>query len=271
MPSSNKSERTVGIETVKLDTLSESSLRQCVASVTKLTSGSLDALINNAGAGYSMPGSDMDIGRARELFELNVWSLVAVTQALLPLLLASTCDQGALLVNHGSLSGVVAASGPFAGAYNASKAAVMSFTETWRLELEPFNIRVIDLVTGAVRSNFHITAEPPELPVNSLYNVAKEAVENAMASDDANESTDPEEWAKGVVKELSKRSPPYWIWAGKFANIVRLASLLPLGIFDRFMKRMCALDVVERNLSTGKGRGQRPQSSLMAGVDDQKI
>lgn len=147
-PAKLKNVEKIGIETVLLDALSESSIRQCVASVSELTGGSLDALINNAGAGYSMPGSDMDIGRARELFELNVWSLIAITQAFLPLLLNSTWDQGALLVNHGSVSGLVAASGPFAGAYNASKAAVMSFTETWRLELEPFNIRVIDLVTG---------------------------------------------------------------------------------------------------------------------------
>lgn len=130
---------------------------------------------------------------------------------------------------------------------------------------------LILLLLGTVRSNFHITAERPILPTNSLYNVAKEAVESAMTGGDDSGSTDTEEWAKGVVKELNKRSPPYWVWAGKFASIIRLASLLPLGVFDRVMKRMCALDVVERNLNAGKGRGRQPQSGLVLGVADQKI
>jgi short-subunit dehydrogenase len=131
-----------------------------------------------------MPISDMEISKARNLFDLNVWSLIAVTQAFLTLLLASTHEDGALLINHGSLSGVIAASGPFAGAYNASKAAVTSFTETMRLELEPFNIKVLNLVTGAVRSTFHVNAPRPQLPANSLYAVAWETVERAMDNED---------------------------------------------------------------------------------------
>ncbi|CEL04978.1 Putative IBR finger domain protein [Aspergillus calidoustus] len=145
-----KERSNTGIETIQLDTLSSESIAACESQIKTLTGGTLDALVNNAGAGYSMPVSDMEISKARDLFELNVWSLIAVTQAFLPLLLASTHEDGALLINHSSLSGVIAASGPIAGAYNASKAAVASLTQTMRLELAPFNIKVLNLVTGAV-------------------------------------------------------------------------------------------------------------------------
>ncbi|KAL3444581.1 hypothetical protein BJX65DRAFT_297563 [Aspergillus insuetus] len=200
-----------GIETIQLDTLSSDSIAACISQIKAVTGGTLYALVNNAGAGYSMPVSDMEISKARDLFDLNVWSLIAVTQAFLPLLLASTHGDGVLLINHGSLSGVIAASGPFAGAYNASKAAVASFTETMRLEYEPFNIRVINLVTSAVQSTFHVNAPRPQLPANSLYAVAREVVEREMDNEDDEADTDPAIWARHVVAQVSRRRPPYWV------------------------------------------------------------
>jgi 1-acylglycerone phosphate reductase len=56
--------------------------------VTKLThsiGSGLDMLINKAGGGYNMPFSDIDIAKAKGLFNLNVWSYITVTQAFLPL------------------------------------------------------------------------------------------------------------------------------------------------------------------------------------------
>ncbi|GLB16083.1 hypothetical protein ABZX51_002139 [Aspergillus tubingensis] len=237
-----------GLEILHLETLSDDSIRKCVAEVSELTGGSLDALVNNAGAGYSMPVMDIDIQKGRELFELNVWSIISVTRAFLPLLMQSTREGGALLINHGSLSGTIAATGPFAGVYNASKAAAASFTENLRLELQPWNIRVINLLTGAVRSNFHVNAPRPELPPDSLFNIAKDIVEQAMDNSDDSGDTDAAKWARQVVKELSKRSPAYWIWRGKFSTLVRLGNILPLGFFDRIMKKMVGLDIIEKRV-----------------------
>jgi 1-acylglycerone phosphate reductase len=72
----------LGIETLTLDVLSDSSIAACVSKLS-----SLDILINNAGASYSMPVSDLSIPEAKMLFDLNVWSYLTVTQAFLPLLL----------------------------------------------------------------------------------------------------------------------------------------------------------------------------------------
>ncbi|KAL2828010.1 hypothetical protein BDW59DRAFT_159966 [Aspergillus cavernicola] len=153
------------IETALLDTLSDDSIHNCVAQVQELTGGSLDALLNNAGAGYSMPLTDLDIAKARELFDLNVWSVLI------------------RWVGHQQhcCSSVTAGTMPFACAYNASKAAVASLTEALRLELEPFGLRVINLMTGGVRSTFHSNDPNPVLPPTSLYNVAKEIAERAMS------------------------------------------------------------------------------------------
>jgi 1-acylglycerone phosphate reductase len=54
-----------------------------------------------------------------------------------------------MIINHTSLASVAAV--PLQGIYNASKAAAASLTETLRLGLQPFGIKVVDMKTGAVR------------------------------------------------------------------------------------------------------------------------
>lgn len=83
-PSKMSQMKTLGIETLTLDVLSESSIAACVNKISDL-----DILVNNAGSGYTMPVSDVSIAEAKKLFDLNVWSYIAVTQAFLPLLLKS--------------------------------------------------------------------------------------------------------------------------------------------------------------------------------------
>lgn len=237
-----------GIETIQLDTLSSDSIESCVSRLQELTGGSLDVLVNNAGGGYSMPLLDIDFDKARALFDLNVWAPISVTRAFLPLLMKSA--YGGMVVNNTSCSSLTAGAMPFAGVYTASKAAMTNLTEVLRLELEPFNIRVINLMTGAVRSTFHSNAPADPLPVDSLYNVAKEIVERTMAGSDVKNKADPEIWAIRVVQSLSKNSPPYWVWSGTYSTVIRLASLLPIGILDRAMKKSVGLNVVEEKLKS---------------------
>lgn len=241
-----------GIEIVQLDTTSDESIAACVAQVSELTGGSLDVLINNAGAGYSMPVMDLDIAQTRQLFELNVFSLITVTRAFFPLLVkSSTCG---LVVNNTSCMALPHASMPFSGAYNASKAAAANFSEVLRLELAPFGVKVTNLVTGAVKSTFHANAPHISLPPSSIYNVAKEAVEKWMSGEEATATgADPIKWAENVVKELSKTNPPLWVWKGKHATAARIGSFLPVGALDGIYKTRTGLDEVSRKLKEQGG------------------
>src|SRR2546423_2589153 len=168
----------LGIQTLVLDVLSSESIQQCVSSV-KAQYGALDMLVNNSGGGYSMPLSDASLDESRRLFELNVWSVLAVTQAFLPLLLES--KTGGMVVNNTSIASVMP--NPMAGIYNMSKAAAAMMTDNLRLELAPFGIKVIDLKTGAVKSNFFDNqpgGAQASLPEGSIYMPAREAVEKSM-------------------------------------------------------------------------------------------
>ena len=53
-------------------------------------------------------------------------------------------------------------------------------------------------------------------------------------------------WARLVVHDLLKKKPPLVIWKGESAWLVRIATLLPFGMFDNTVKKLTGLDIVER-------------------------
>jgi 1-acylglycerone phosphate reductase len=189
-----------------------------------------------------MPFSDLDLAEAKKLFDLNVWSYLAVTQAFLPLIIHSK----GLIVNQTSVSSAVTL--PFSSAYNASKAAMATFSDTQRMELAVFGVNVVDLKTGAVHSN--INAGPKrQLPADSLYSPAREVVEKSMNLEEVVKTAmDQQVWAKAVVADLLKKTPPPVIWRGTSAWLVRLGTVLPFGFMDGTIKKIMGLDVVEQKL-----------------------
>ena len=146
--------KSLGLQVLELDITSPDSIKNCVAEVSTLTNGTLDILINNAGYGLTMPITDTSTAAARDLFDTNFFGALSVIQAFLPLLMtaANSSSNPPMIVNNTSIVGVIPI--PFQGVYNASKAALASLTDTLRLELQGFNINLVDLKTGAVASEF---------------------------------------------------------------------------------------------------------------------
>ncbi|KAG0645697.1 NADPH-dependent 1-acyldihydroxyacetone phosphate reductase [Hyphodiscus hymeniophilus] len=208
-PSKMSQVEAFGIETLTLDVLDNSSITACFD---KICDRGLDILINNAGAMYSMPMSDLSITKAKELFDLNVWAYIAVTQTFLPLLLKSK----GMLVNHTSSASVLTI--PWQGTYNASKAAIAVFSDTQRLELEPFGVKVIDIKSGVAKSNIakaHSEGKGLKLslPKGSIYDPARETVEKMMTGNQFfKDAIEAEDWARMVVGNLLKKSPPPVVW-----------------------------------------------------------
>lgn len=230
-----------GIQTLTLDVTSDTSIAECVAQVP-----SLDILVNNAGGGYSMPISDLSIPEAKKLFDLNVWACLAVTQAFLPLLIKSK----GMVVNNTSVGSLFCM--PFQSAYNASKAAMAMFSDTLRLELEPFGVKVVDLKTGGVLSNFlenKHAGTKQILPQGSIYEPARNTIEDVLRGEDYKQKMGPaEQWAKDVAKDLLRKKPPSYVWRGDGAGMVRWLLCLPYGTLDGFLKKLTKLDVVEKTL-----------------------
>ncbi|THC89666.1 hypothetical protein EYZ11_010892 [Aspergillus tanneri] len=138
--------RLLGAKTFELDVSSTSSIESLSMKIP-----TLDILINNAGQGYAVPLMDEQVDRMKALYEVNVFSIVTVTQKFLRQLLASK----GTVVNHGSISAEFPV--PLAGSYSASKAAVASLTDTLRMELSPFGIKTDIRQTDTFVKSFYIS------------------------------------------------------------------------------------------------------------------
>ncbi|KAI2618666.1 NAD(P)-binding protein [Hypomontagnella submonticulosa] len=230
----------MGIETIQLDIQSDESIAACVKKVP-----SLDVLVNNAGLQFLMPVVDTNIAEAKKLYDLNVWAHIAMIQAFLPHLLKSS---NALIVNQTSVG--ASATIPFQAIYNSSKAAMAMLSDSLRLELSPFNIKVVDLRTGIVKTNLIKNLQEKSnvtLPKGSIYEPAREVVEKALRQEGFESQGMPaNQWAEAVVRDLQKSNPPPVIWRGESALLTRISTVLPFGLFDGFVKKLAGLDAVEQ-------------------------
>lgn len=128
-------------------------LQRAVQEVTKRLDGNgLGGLINNAGIAIGGPLSEQPMDVIRQHFDVNVFGLLAVTQAFLPLLGArdNHTSQPGRIQNISSVNGQVAI--PFMGAYVGSKHAVEGLSHSLRREVWRFGVEVVIVGPGAVKT-----------------------------------------------------------------------------------------------------------------------
>lgn len=113
----------------------------------------LFALVNNAVAVVHGPLECVPIEDVRWLFEVNVTGYIAVTQAFLPLLRKAK----GRIINISAVGGRVAT--PYFGHLSASKFALESLTDCWRMELRSSQIEVLSILAGSFNTEVHEKVE----------------------------------------------------------------------------------------------------------------
>ena len=117
------------------------------------------------------------------------------------------------------------------GLYAASKAAVTTMSDTLRLELAPFGVKVVTVNTGAVRTNTLAAGVNFELPHTSKYKAIEREILARAKGEDGTPRMEPSVFAKKVVDDtLGGTNGP--VWRGSYASIVRLVtSWLPMSVY----------------------------------------
>jgi short-subunit dehydrogenase len=108
--------------------------------------GGVDVLVNNAGGGVG--GRIVAVGdreEAREAFEVNYWSPLALIQALVPSMLERGSGAVVNVTSMGQIS-----TWPSFGAYAATKGALSIATETFAMELQGTGVHVMEVLPGPV-------------------------------------------------------------------------------------------------------------------------
>lgn len=144
--------------------------------------GQLDILVNNAGIGPADGLIGLRVSASTEselesIFQVNLFSLVALTHELLPLLKRSEAGR---IINLASILGSLTLQSmeqsPIAPmrkfAYNASKAAVNVFTIHLAAELKGTNIKVNSVHPGWVKTALGSDAAPTSIPDGAKTTVA---------------------------------------------------------------------------------------------------
>lgn len=116
--------------------------------------GRLDIMVNNAGVSYPSPIVDADPEHWRAMFETNVLALLAGCQAAVRAM--RQCGAEGHIVNISS----IAAQRADSGVYGATKHAVNCISSTLRRELEEDSIRVVNIMPGAIVTNFARNFDP---------------------------------------------------------------------------------------------------------------
>lgn len=198
---------------------------------------------------YEAPAIEADPARVRSMFDANVFGLFDMVSAFTPLLLASTINSTRnppLIINTSS----VLARLPFvfSAAYNASKAAVASYSDTLRIELSPLGIKVITIFMGEVATNLmspdNIAFRPGSLYIDALEGTKERSRNHAKASMKA------ETFARQVVQQILVKNPGCgqgeYIWKGTNAWLVWFLNAVGWRkIFDPTVKKMVGLDKAE--------------------------
>jgi 3-oxoacyl-[acyl-carrier protein] reductase len=142
----------------KVDALDTAAIRSFVAAATKDAGKPIGVLVNVVGGLVARKKMDeMDDAFWDRVFQLNVRSVFAATQAAIPLM-----SDGGAIVNLSSQAGRDGA-GPGAIAYAGTKGALMSITRGLAKELGPRRIRVNAVCPGMIATKFHDDFTKPEV------------------------------------------------------------------------------------------------------------
>ncbi len=196
--------------------------------------GGLGALVNNAGLYFGGPLELMSEEEIRATYDVNVLGLVLLTRACLPMLRES----GGRIVNISSISGLVAL--PGVSVYAGSKFAVEAITESLRVELSPFGIRVIAVEPGSIQTEIWTKgAERDEGRRSESASLRKLYAPLVALLEKLNRDPrgiPPERVAEVVLKALTDESPNNRYLVGTDARSLAVLRWLPDALRDSIIK-----------------------------------
>ena len=215
----------------------DESVRRSVAQIIE-TKARIDVVINCAGYGVAGAIEDTSIEEIRAQFETNLFGVVRVCQHVLPTMRQ---QKSGLIINVSSLAGLTAL--PFQGIYSASKFALEGMTESMRMEVAPFGIRVVliepgDFATGFTGQRRRAAAAHALSP----YHVECEKALGRMAHDETHGSH-PEIIAALIERIIATPAPRLRYSAGLMAQRfgVALKPFLSQKFYEKMLMRMYGL------------------------------
>lgn len=222
-----------GVTFIELDVTRDDSVAAAVDSVIAQF-GRIDVLINNAGMGLAGASEENSIGQAQKLFDINVFGVMRMTNAVLPHMRKQGCGR---IVNISSIFGLMPA--PYMAAYSATKHAVEGYSESVDHEVREHNIRVVLVEPGGTRTGFDDNTAEPDNPLTAYERQRKRS--NQAIAEKVNGGDDPGTVAEVIVAAATDSAPRARYPAGSARPLSVMRRFAPRGVFDKQLRK--SLDV----------------------------
>ncbi len=176
--------------------------------------GSIDVLVNNAGYGQLGVFEETKPEQIRAQFETNVFGLMAVTRAVIPIMRKQRSGRVFNISSVAGLRGIFGAT-----AYNASKFAVEGFSQALAQELSPFGVRVTVISPGFIRTDFLDQSSVKYSEGQSISDYTKPLADfrTFMENCSHQQAGDPTRLAAVIVHLADVENPPVTFVAGSDA------------------------------------------------------
>ena len=174
--------------------------------------GHIDVLVNNAGIGYFAAIEESEDEQVRRMFEINVFGLAKMTQAVLPVMRKQRSGH---ILNISSIGGL--RSFPGVGFYNATKYAVDGFSEALSKEIAPLGIKVTIIAPSGFRTDW--AGRSAKDSTVKIDDYATTAGKNAgdIRGYSGNQPGDPVRAAKAMITVVESENPPLRLLLGAAA------------------------------------------------------
>jgi len=193
---------------VKLDVTKEAEIKTAVEQV-RQKFGTIDVLVNNAGIGYFGAIEESEEEEIRRMFEINFFGLANMTKAVLPLMRKKRSGH---IVNIASIGGLVAF--PAVGFYNATKFAVVGYSEALAKETAHLGIHVTIIAPSGFRTDWAGRSANNSKIVIDDYADTAGANKNNIRGYSGKQPGDPQRAAKAIVKAVESENPPLRLLLG---------------------------------------------------------
>ncbi len=210
-----------------LDVTQRGQIEQVVAQA-RQHFGRIDVLVNNAGYGYLAAIEEGDDKEVRDMFETNVFGLIDMTKAVLPVMRA---QGNGLVVNVSSIGGL--ASFAATGYYHGTKYAVEGISESLAVELKPLGIGVLIVEPGPFRTNWAGPSIQQSATRIEAYDATAGERRRQTAARSGNQAGDPVRAAQAIIDAALSDKPPLRLVLGKAAlDLARKKLEFMRGDFD---------------------------------------
>ena len=180
--------------------------------------GRIDVVVNNAGYANSAAIEEVDMADFRAQIETNLYGVVNVTRAALPVLRA---QRSGVFVQFSSIGGRVGGT-PGLGAYQTAKFAVEGFSEVLANEVKAFGLEVVIVEPGAFRTDWQGSSMTMQDP-GPEYRDALAFMHELRRSTDGRQPGDPARAARIIIDVVESPDPPRRLLLGSDAVDLALA------------------------------------------------